>query len=99
MDIEEKIVSELEFGQHMLIYRSKEKYPLEYISFLSGEDLEGEIFLPSLIDYNGHVKYGLDEIYRSREEALAAVGRCWDKAEKEFERMLAESVKQHESYT
>ena len=86
-------VSELDFGYAMLTYDSKGQYPLEYVSFITGEDKQGKFYWPLINDYcDFEQEYftGTENGYSTREQALRCVGRCWDKALSDIERRESE---------
>jgi hypothetical protein len=75
-------VSELDFGLEMLVYESKDIYPLEAVSSIECSDANGVFYIPVIADY----VYGIEKItgsldgYSTRLELLSCIGRCWDLA-------------------
>lgn len=87
-------ISELEFGYEMLVWHGKGTYPLEAISPRICEDAKGVFYVPAIPKYSGdgsqYYTTGNLDGYETREQLLRCVGRCWDKAEKDLARKMAE---------
>jgi len=81
-------LSELEFGEQMLVWLSWDVYPLEQISSIEFTDDKGVFYAPALALYDDThtlekpevVITGNGDGYTSREQLMRCVGRCWDKA-------------------
>lgn len=91
--VEYKRITELEFGYEMLIWKTKGTYPLEAVSSIEFEDDNGIFFAPAIQNYvSGETQItGNGDGYKTREQLMKCVGRCWDKAEKE----VAKTVKNY----
>ena len=81
-------LTELEFGEQMLIWLSWDVYPLEMVSSIEFTDNKGIFYAPALALYDDThmlkepavVITGNSDGYTSREQLMRCVGRCWDKA-------------------
>lgn len=75
-------ISELDFGLEMLVYESKNTYPLEAVSSVQASDENGVFYVPIITDYITGIEKvtGSLDGYSTRQELLSCVGHCWDLA-------------------